>query len=139
MTLIFIGSTGVGAPRNTSRILGPLIRWLVPSISKEKEEAIIYSIRKSAHATEYAVLCLLVWRARRQGKPLAETGWRWSDAIFAIVISALYAASDELHQYIGSKYGSQRQGSPWDVMIDTCGAIGAMVFLRLLGRWLRRW
>lgn len=68
--------------------------------------------RKFVHAAEYAVLCLLWWRALRTvmspGRAVAA----------AFTISVLYAASDEFHQ----SFVPGRNGSPVDVLIDTAGA-----------------
>src|SRR5688572_23088090 len=98
MAVIFAGSTGLGAPRNTSRFIGPILRWFAPGMSEETEHAIVFTIRKCAHAVEYAILAVLVWRARRSSSQPPATGWRWSEAAFAILISGLYAVTDELHQ-----------------------------------------
>lgn len=143
MALIFAGSTNLGAPRNTSRILGPLLHWIMPDISEETRNAIVFGIRKCAHATEYSILSLLVWRSRRQSQTAPAKEWRWPDARFAIVLSALYAMTDELHQtfvrmVVNGQLVSSRQGSPWDVLIDTGGATFAMLFLWLVFRWRNR-
>ena len=68
--------------------------------------------RKLIHASEYALLCFLWWRALRtvmDRVPALTT---------AFLISAVYAASDELHQ----TFTTGRHGTPVDVLIDTCGA-----------------
>jgi hypothetical protein len=65
MLLIFGLSTNAGAPNNTSRIIGPIVRWLVPGISDEALGRVVFGVRKTSHVAEYAVLALLCWRARR--------------------------------------------------------------------------
>ena len=135
MALIFGASTNLGAPRNTSRIIGPFLRWLVPNIADTTVEAVQYSIRKTGHVTEYAILSLLLWRARRKTFSEDPHGWSWSDARFAIFISALYAASDEFHQ----SFVSTRQASIWDVLLDTAGAAGGIFLLWKIGRRLNYW
>src|SRR3954447_26798512 len=81
--------------------------------------------RKIVHASEYALLCALWWRALR-------TVWTPSRAIAgAWAIAALYAVSDELHQ----RMVSGRHSSWVDVVID---ALGAGVAALLIHRsWAR--
>ena len=68
--------------------------------------------RKLVHAGEYALLCVLWWRALRTG-----TGERSSLALaFAICVS--YAVTDEYHQ----TFVEGRTGNALDVGIDALGA-----------------
>ena len=135
MVLIFGASTDLGAPRNTSRFIGPFLRWLVPSITDQTIKAVQYNIRKTGHVAEYAILSLLLWRARRKTISNEPLNWNWSDARFAIFISASYAATDEFHQY----FVATRQGSIWDVLLDTSGAVLGIFALWKIGRWFKRW
>ncbi len=135
MILIFSGSTNLGAPKNTSRIIGPFLHWLAPGISDQAVERVQFAVRKCGHLTEYAILSLLLWRARRYSSDLRPKGWQWSTAGFAILISATYAATDEFHQ----SFVSTRQASVWDVLIDTAGATVGMILLWKLGDWFKRW
>ena len=135
MVLIFGASTNLGAPRNTSRFIGPFLRWLVPSITEKTVEAVQYNIRKAGHVTEYAILSLLLWRARRKTISNEPDGWNWTDARFAIFVSTIYAMTDEFHQY----FVATRQGSIWDVLLDTSGAVLGIFALWKIGRWLKRW
>ena len=135
MSLIFAGSTGALSSQQTSRFIGPLLRWFNPSASDETVRSIQFAIRKCGHLTEYAILAALLWRARRKPKLNPERPWLRSDALFAIGCAALYAISDELHQ----SFEPTRQGSPWDVLIDTIGAALGIWAIWIFGRWRRRW
>jgi VanZ family protein len=135
MTLIFGASTNLGAPKNTSRFIGPFLRWLAPTISDESIGKVQFGIRKTSHAVEYAILSLLIWRARRKAVSPGARGWSWREAGIAILISAIYAATDELHQ----QFVPTRQGSIWDVLLDTSGAALGIFALWKTGRWLKRW
>jgi VanZ family protein len=135
MIIIFGASTNLGAPQNTSRFLGPLLRWLLPSISDDAISNIQFGVRKSSHAIEYAILCLLFWRARRKKNTNEPRPWIWREAGIAILFSAIYAATDEFHQY----FVATRQGSPWDVLLDTAGATAGIFVLWKIGCWLKRW
>jgi VanZ family protein len=79
-------------------------------------------MRKSAHVAEYAVLSLLAWRARRR-------------LIVPLLICLAVACADESLQAMTVT----RTGSPADVALDMCGAVGALIAVpgaraRLLSR-----
>jgi VanZ family protein len=135
MMLIFSMSTNAGAPSNSSRIIGPIVRWLVPGISDEAVGRIVFGVRKLSHVTEYAVLALLCWRARRQPVRGDRRPWRWPHVAFAFAVTVVFASSDEWHQ----TFVPSRQGSGWDVLLDSCGAILGLLVLWRLGRWRKRW
>jgi len=76
--------------------------------------------RKVVHASEYALLCFLWWRALR-------TVMDRTDALLpAWIIATLYAVTDEFHQ----TFVAGRHGTWVDVMIDSLGA-GVFVLLTL--------
>lgn len=78
--------------------------------------------RKIAHGVEYAVLGWLTFRA------FERTGLRRGGAaVSALILSALYAASDEIHQ----QFVPGRQAAVVDGLIDTFGA--------LVGILVRQW
>jgi VanZ family protein len=135
MMVIFGASTNLGAPKNTSRIIGPVLHWLFPKIADETVERVQFVVRKSSHAIEYAILGLLFWRACREPNSETPRRWSWRAAGFAILFCATYAATDEFHQ----TFVAARQGSPWDVLLDTSGAVAGMILLWLGGRRLKYW
>jgi VanZ family protein len=70
---------------------------------------------KAHHMVEYGVFGVLWYRAFRFG------GGRWSAVravVLAIVASALYGVTDEVHQY----FVPMRQADVWDVAADAAGA-----------------
>jgi VanZ family protein len=135
MALIFGFSTEAGAPRHTSRILGPLLRWINPGLSDETIQRVQLVVRKSAHLTEYAVLALLVWRARRRPVRGDRRPWRRSDMFFALAVAALFAATDEWHQ----SFVPSREGRFTDVLIDSTGAAVGLLAGWSWGRWRKHW
>ena len=130
MLLIFGLSTDAGSPRHTSRIIGPLLRWLIPNVSEETIHDLQVVIRKTAHVSEYAVLAWLVWRARRKPVRGDRRPWIWSDAAFALGFAVLFAASDEWHQ----TFVPTREGHVSDVFIDGAGAALGLFLRWRLGR-----
>lgn len=81
-----------------------------------------FFVRKTAHFSAYAALGLMLFAAFRKktkGKAFC----------LAVIISAAYAASDELHQL----FVAGRSGRLADVLLDTCGAaFGGLVALLLI-------
>jgi VanZ family protein len=106
-----------------------LILWLYPSISPDALELAHHIIRKSAHFTEYFIFFLLLYhgiRATRQDRQ----PWHWSWALAAWFIAAVYSAFDEIHQI----FVPSRGPSPWDSLLDSTGALFALLVLFLLYR-----
>jgi VanZ family protein len=124
LAFIFFASTGELSAANTSRIIGPLLRWLFPNITEPQLLRAHFLTRKLAHFTEYAVLALLAARAFiPSSKDLLHRRWLTS----ALVLVAVYALLDEYHQ----TFVPSRTGSIWDSMIDTTGGATALIALAL--------
>jgi VanZ family protein len=125
MAVIFFASGDLMSAEHTSRFLVPFLLWLKPDISPEALAEIHFCVRKAAHVTEYAILALFVGRAIFRG---ANTN-RARSILFvgAWIACVLVAASDEFHQ----SFVASRGASPWDVMIDSAGAIlGLLLYAR---------
>jgi VanZ family protein len=106
---------------STSRVFGPLVRWIFPALSAETHQLLQSLLRKGAHAFEYAVLAALTYRALR------ESSSSWRSAGFALALVAAVAVADETHQ----AFTVARTGSATDVFIDLAG--GATALLLLVG------
>ena len=135
MLVIFSFSADSHSSQHSSRFIGPFLRWLKPDLSEAAVERAVFAVRKTAHATEYAVLALLLWRARRQPRRPDPWPWRWSEAGFAWTVAAIFAATDEWHQ----SFVPNREARVGDVLIDAGGAALGLLALRLLGRWRKWW
>lgn len=116
-------------------MLALLLRWLTLQISDEAMPIIAFIARKCAHMTEYAVLALLLWRALRKPMKNDPRPWNWREVSVVLFIVLLYAASDEIHQI----FVPTRTGQVTDVVIDTVGAVVALLALWIIGLWRRRW
>lgn len=81
---------------------------------------------KVAHATEYALLCLLVFRALRG----AHRNWlcQWAP-LAALGLASLYAATDEWHQSF--------VGRECDVMDWIADTFGAALTAAICWAWMR--
>jgi VanZ family protein len=124
--VIFVLSTDSFSSEKTATFLDPVLRWLMPSMSKELFRVLHHFIRKSAHFTEYFIFCLLIYRGVRSGR----TGWRWSWGLEALACAAGYSILDEIHQ----AFVASRMASAYDSLLDSIGAFFAVGVLWL---WFR--
>ena len=124
--VIFIMSTDSFSAQHTSRVIEPILRWLIPSLTHAQFMHLHHYIRKCAHLTEYFIFSLSLYRGVRG----AGRGWRWTWGLAAFSIAAGYAALDEIHQI----FVASRQASPYDAMIDATGALIAVIAIWL---WFR--
>ncbi len=127
MSAIFIGSTDLLASHRTSRFIGPFLRWLIPGVTEETIERVQYVVRKGGHVSEYAVLAVLSYRALSLTSPGPARRW----FLGALGLCALYAASDEFHQW----FVATRYASVLDVLIDSCGAACGLGVVWVWRRW----
>jgi len=81
----------------------------IPSRQIPRFGAVDLLVKKGAHAFGYGLLAAALWY-----------GLRWKKRLWwlALVLAALYAATDELHQ----SFVPGRHPSPVDVGIDSAGA-----------------
>jgi VanZ family protein len=131
--LIFLLSTGIGAGGRTVAFLIEMNRRFHLGIGMQEILALNHCIRKAAHATEYALLAVLLWRGL--ALPGGWPGWGWNRRTLgeAFLVAVAYAVTDEFHQAFVPGRGSQVS----DVVIDGSGAaLGLLVAwgVRALGR-----
>jgi VanZ family protein len=125
--LISTFSTGAFTTENTSRVIIPVLHWLLPHTSSETLSLIHHVIRKCGHFTEYFILSLLLLRAIRAGR--RDFGLRL--ALIVILVVAGYAALDEFHQL----FVPGRGAAVSDVLLDTTGGAAAQLLVALLVLW----
>ena len=114
-----------------------ILRVVVPDfdgLSREEQaemiESIQYFVRKGAHFCGYALLGILLFTAFScHFEKLTLL------VILSLSASALYAASDELHQ----RFIPGRSGEFADVLLDSTGALlGIMICLAVTFLWRRK-
>ena len=112
--LIFLFSTERFSGAHTGGIVEALLRQSFPGLPINEVERIHTLIRKLGHLSEYFIFALLLMRALRAEIDDKST----LQAIFlSILVTILYAASDEFHQ----SFVPSRSASVTDVMIDAAG------------------
>ncbi len=119
---IFYSSTGAMAASETSRIMGPLLRWFFPDISATSLAHAHFLTRKLAHFAVYALLALLAARAFITSSQ-ATLRRAWFAASLFLVIA--YSLFDEYHQSLVPS----RTGTIWDSLIDSVGGLTALLIL----------
>jgi len=122
MGVILILSTDAGSAEYTSRMLLPLLRWVLPSATSLQLDALHGLARKSAHVTEYAVLTFLWLRALTAG-----AGWSPRAAAWTALATGLgWACLDEAHQILVLS----RTASLGDIALDGVGTLAAVLVAR---------
>jgi VanZ family protein len=119
-----------GADR-TSHPLRVLFEALFGHVSNARWEVIHHVIRKSGHFVAYGLIGLAWLRAWWMTLPRSHF---LSDAVLALLGTALIASCDEWHQ----TFLPNRTGTPWDVLLDCCGALTLELLVYLLVRSFRR-
>ena len=91
----------------------------------EISENLTFIVRKGAHFSAYALLCILITLLLTEYKIL-----KLKRFLMAVGTSFLYACSDEIHQI----FVNGRSGEIRDVIIDTLGAITGFFILCLISK-----
>ncbi len=131
MIIIFIFSCmqGDDSSDTSGAILNALVKLMEGVSHKDFSANFLGSlhliIRKLAHVTEYTALGGCAGFFTKTIAPGLK-----SRSIFALMISVLYAATDEIHQY----FVPGRVGTWSDVLIDSIGIIIGIVIYRALSK-----
>ena len=136
MVVIFLFSARPGDDSSDdSRLAGHMIGQIfVPGFeewSAEEQEAfaekVDHPVRKTAHATEYAILGLLIAGAYIERGTSIRKG-----ILIPWGAATLYAATDEFHQL----FVPGRSGQVSDVMLDSAGVLaGVLVLAAIRAAW----
>jgi VanZ family protein len=121
-------STDVFSADNTRSVIEKIFLWFVPHASKHAMATLNYAVRKSAHFTEYAILGAFLFRAFRADDPMR---WRLKWAVYSFVAAGTWALLDEFHQTLTRTRG----GSVWDVLLDSTGALFALIVIAVISRY----
>ncbi len=106
-----------------------IAKFFKSDITLEEQDIIyrysIYPVRKYAHVFEYFVLFVLLFLYLDCYKISFK-----NKLIYALIISILYACSDEVHQL----FVEGRDGRVIDVIIDSCGSFIGLVLCYFIKR-----
>ena len=113
---------------HTSGPLRAIYEAIFGPVSNVRWGSIHLVIRKSGHFMGYGLLGLAWLRAWWMTLPRSVF---LQDAALALLGTAMTASADEYHQ----TFLPNRTGTPWDVLLDCCGAIAVQlvvyVFMRI--------
>ncbi|HUA91064.1 MAG TPA: VanZ family protein [Terracidiphilus sp.] len=130
IAVIAVESTKYFGADHTSGPLRAIFEAIFRHVSDVRWERIHHYIRKTGHFIGYGLIGLAWLRAWWMTLP--HSGFR-KDALLALAGTALIAASDEYHQ----SFLPNRTSSPWDVLLDCCGATVMLLLTYLFFRMLR--
>lgn len=133
-------NTGAVSQGMSDGIIASVIKAVHPgfaSMGADEQAAAIavwsFPVRKAAHFSEYAMLAVLASNAAAQlghlkAHEAAVLPW-WLFAA-AWVFCVLFATGDEFHQL----FVDGRSGQPFDVFVDSCGALLGVLIARMCQR-----
>jgi VanZ family protein len=105
---LFVLSTSLFSAANTSKIIVPILRFVLPGASEAAIALLHTFIRKAAHFTNYGILFWMLIRGPMAGRPYT-----------ALMLCVGYALVDEGHQILVPG----RTPSLYDVALDSSGAL----------------
>jgi VanZ family protein len=128
--IIWIESTEFFGSDHTSHPLRLIFQAIFGVVSDERWAIIHQLIRKSGHFLGYGAIGLTWLRAWWMTLPRSHF---LPDALLALAGTALVASCDEWHQ----TYLPNRNGSPWDVLLDCCGSLSLQLLVYIFVRVTR--
>jgi VanZ family protein len=135
--MIAFESTASMSSDNTSRWLLPVWVRLFGPISAANWAEVHHLIRKTGHFIGYGIVAAAFfhgWRTSLKKDGNLRLLWRRA-ALMAVYSTLVIACADEYHQ----SFLPNRTSSPYDVLLDLCGAIAAQVLiLAVMPRLSRR-
>jgi VanZ family protein len=120
--VIALESTVLFSSERTSGPFRLIYQALFGPVSNADWEPVHFYIRKTGHFLGYGLLALTWLRAFWKTLPRLAF---LMNAFLALLGTATIASADELHQ----TFMPGRTGTPWDVLIDCCGAITLQILV----------
>jgi len=121
--LIAISSSDAFSSANTSSVLRPLVQDILGPLSNHTWKDLLYDIRKAGHFWAYGFVSLVFFRTWRMTFRLSRSYSAVTASLRAAAVALLstlvLCSADEFHQ----SFLPRRTGSPFDVLLDMCGAI----------------
>jgi VanZ family protein len=130
IVIITIESTEFLGADHTGNPLRSLWEALFGHVSPARWEMIHHHIRKVGHFVGYGLIGLAWLRAWWMTLPHSRF---LEDAFLALLGTSLIASMDELHQ----SYMPNRTGTPWDILLDCCGALTLQLLVYIYLRTMR--
>jgi len=127
--LVMISSSDNFSSDNTSSILRPLVEGILGPFANHVWVKLLYDVRKTGHFFGYGFVSVVFFRAWRMTFRLSRSYSAVTASLRAAAIALLstlvLCSADEFHQ----SFLPKRTGSPFDVLLDMCGAITCHLIL----------
>lgn len=130
VAVVGVSSSPLFAADHTSGPFRAVYEALFGQVSNARWNVVHYYIRKTGHFTGYGCIGLAWLRAWWITLPHSRF---LQDSTLALLGCALMASADEYHQ----TFLPDRTGSPWDVLLDCCGALTLQLVVYVLMRIAR--
>ncbi len=130
IVVIILESTEMMGADHTSRPLRAIYQFIFGHVPGARWERIHHYIRKSGHFIGYGLIGLAWLRAWWMTLPDSRF---LQDTLLALAGTALVATADEYHQ----SFLPNRSSSPWDVLLDCCGALTLQLIVYAFMRFAR--
>ncbi|MBE5819578.1 MAG: VanZ family protein [Clostridiales bacterium] len=118
----FSNQKGETSGNTSGKVIEAVLKIFTKDVSEEKIQKLQLPIRKLAHFTIFAIGGVLaIMLLNQYNIPLIQK------IIYSQLIITIYAATDEFHQ----KFIPGRTASIWDVLIDSAGALTAILIISL--------
>jgi VanZ family protein len=121
--LIAISSSDTFSSDSTGSVLRPLIEDIFGPLANHVWVKFLYDIRKTGHFFGYGFVSLVFFRAWRMTFRLSRSYSAVTASLRAAAVALLstlvLCSADEFHQ----SFLPKRTGTPFDVLLDMCGAI----------------
>jgi VanZ family protein len=121
--LVATSSSDTFSSENTSHFLRPLVQHVLGQLPDRTWARLLYDIRKVGHFFAYGFVSVVFFRAWRMTFRLSRSYSAVTASLRATAVALLstlvLCSADEFHQ----SFLPKRTGSPFDVLLDMCGAI----------------
>jgi len=127
--MIAISSSDAFSSENTGRLLRPLAESIFGPFANHTWSTLLYDIRKVGHFFAYGFVSLVFFRAYRMTFRLSRAYSAVTASLrataAALVSTLVLCSADEYHQ----SFLPKRTGTPFDVLLDMCGAVTCHLIL----------
>jgi VanZ family protein len=121
--LILMSSSDTFSAENTSSVLRPFLERMMGPFANPTWIKLLYDIRKTGHFFAYGFVSCVFFRAWRMTFRLSRSYSAVTASLRAAAVALLstlvLCSADEFHQ----SFLPKRTGSPFDVLLDMCGAV----------------
>jgi VanZ family protein len=129
VVLIFISSWDTFSSDNTGHFLRPFVQDILGPLADHTWHKLLFDIRKVGHFFAYGFVSLVFFRAWRMTFRLSRSYSAVTASLRAAAVALLstlvLSGADEFHQ----SFLPKRTGSPFDVLLDMCGAITCLLIV----------